>query len=41
MNSLLKNIGKRSKKAFSSQLSSQKKDKILRDYYILIKKIKN
>tara|TARA_B100001093_G_scaffold66329_1_gene56303 strand:- start:1014 stop:2264 length:1251 start_codon:yes stop_codon:yes gene_type:complete len=40
MNSLLKNIGKRSKKAFSSQLSSQKKDKILRDYYILIKKNK-
>ena len=40
MNSLLKNIGKRSKKAFSSRLSSQKKDKILRDYYILIKKNK-
>ncbi len=40
MNSLLKNIGKKSKKAFSSQLSSQKKDKILRDYYMLIEKNK-
>ena len=40
MNSLLKKIGKKSKKAFSSQLSSQKKDKILRDYYMLIEKNK-
>ena len=41
MKSLLLNIGKKSKKAFSIQLSSKKKDKVLKDYFILIKKNKN
>ena len=40
MKNLLINIGKKSKKAFSKQLSSKKKDKILKDYYQLIKKNK-
>ena len=38
MKNLLINIGKKSKKAFGKQLSSKKKDKILKDYYQLIKK---
>jgi glutamate-5-semialdehyde dehydrogenase len=40
MKNLLINIGKKSKKAFSKQLSSKKKDKILKDYCQLIKKNK-
>ncbi len=40
MKSLLMGIGKKSKRAFSYQLSSKKKDKILKDYYLLIKKNK-
>ena len=40
MKNLLINIGKKSKKAFSIQLSTQKKNKILKDYYLLIKKKK-
>ena len=36
-NSLI-NIGKKSKKAFDYQLSSKKKDKVLKNYYQLIKK---
>ena len=38
MKNLLINIGKKSKKAFTSKLSSKKKDKILKDYYQLIDK---
>ena len=34
------NIGKRSKKAFSFELNSKKKNKVLRDYYNLIEKNK-
>ena len=40
MKNLLINIGKKSKKAFSNQINSKKKDKILKDYYLLIKKNK-
>ncbi len=40
MKSLLINIGKKSKKAFSNQINSKKKDKILKDYYQLIEKNK-
>ena len=40
MNNLLKNIGKKSKKAFSIQLDTKKKDKILKDYLYLISKNK-
>jgi len=36
MNNLLKNIGKKSKKAFSVELETKKKDKVLKDYYLLI-----
>ena len=32
------NIGKKSKKAFSSPISTKKKNKVLNDYCILIKK---
>ena len=39
MNNLLINIGKKSKKAFSVQLNTKKKDKVLNDYLHLI--IKN
>ena len=39
MNNLLRDIGKKSKKAFSDQLSTKKKDKVLKDYLFLI--IKN
>ena len=40
MNSLLKNIGKKSRKAFSIQLDTKKKNQVLKDYYILITKNK-
>ena len=40
MINLLKNIGTKSKKAFSYKLSSKKKDKVLKDYYQLIEKNK-
>ena len=40
MNNLLKNIGKKSKKAFSFQLNTKKKDKVLKDYCLLIEKNK-
>ena len=40
MKNLLINIGKKSKKAFSNQINSKKKDKILEDYYRLIEKNK-
>ena len=39
MSNLLRNIGKKSKKAFSDQLNTKKKDKVLKDYLFLI--IKN
>jgi len=41
MNSLLKKIGKKSKKAFSIQLTTKKKNKVLKDYMHLISKSKN
>jgi len=40
MKNLLINIGKKSKKAFSIELNTKKKDKILKDYYLLIRKNK-
>ncbi len=40
MKNLLINIGKKSNKAFSIQLSSKKKNKVLKTYYLLIKKNK-
>ena len=40
INVLLKNIGHKSKKAFASQVNSKKKDKILKDYYLLIERNK-
>ena len=40
MNNFLKNIGHKSKKAFSTQINSKKKDKVLKDYYLLIMKNK-
>ena len=40
MNNLLKNIGEKSKKAFSFQLNTKKKDKVLKDYCLLIEKNK-
>ncbi len=40
MKNLLVNIGKKSKKAFSNELDSKKKDKVLKDYYLLIHKNK-
>ena len=40
MINLLKNIGKKSKKAFSIQLDTEKKNKVLKDYLILISKNK-
>ena len=36
-NSLI-NIGKKSKKAFAQKLDSKKKNKVLKDYYLLINK---
>ena len=41
MKNLLINIGKKSKKAFSIQLNTKKKNRILKDYSSLIKKNKN
>ena len=41
MKKLLINIGKKSKKAFSNQISTKKKNKILSDYSQLIQKNKN
>ena len=38
MKTLLKNIGKKSKKAFSIQPDTKKKNKVLKDYLQLIKK---
>ena len=40
MNNLLINIGYKSKKAFSTQIKSKKKDKVLKDYHLLIMKNK-
>jgi glutamate-5-semialdehyde dehydrogenase len=40
MKNLLLNIGKKSRKAFSNELSAKKKDKVLKDYYQLIEKNK-
>ena len=40
MNNLLINIGKKSRKAFSVQIQTEKKNKILKDYYLLIQKNK-
>ena len=40
MNNLLKNIGKKSKKAYSIQLNTKKKNKVLKDYCLLIEKNK-
>ena len=40
MNNLLKNIGKKSKKAFSIQIDTKKKNKVLKDYLDLILKNK-
>ena len=40
MNNLLKNIGKKSKKAFSFKLNTKKKNKILKDYSLLIERNK-
>ena len=38
MKNLLINIGKKSKKAFVQKFDSKKKDKVLKDYYLLINK---
>ena len=40
MKNLLIKIGKKSKKAFASQIHTNKKNKILKDYCLLIKKNK-
>ncbi len=40
MKNLLIQIGKKSKKAFSTQQKTKKKNKVLKDYLILIKKNK-
>ena len=40
MKKLLHSIGKKSKKAFSCQINSKMKDKVLKDYFLLIKKNK-
>ncbi len=40
MNNILKNIGKKSKKAFSIQPNTKKKNKVLKDYHLLIMKNK-
>ncbi len=40
MSNLLIDIGKKSKRAFSKQLETKKKNKVLKDYYLLIKKNK-
>ena len=36
MNNLLRNIGKKSRKAFSTQINTKTKDKVLKDYLFLI-----
>ena len=41
MKKLLISVGKKAKKAFSHQIDSRKKDKILKDYYLLILRNKN
>ena len=41
MKNLLLNIGKKSRNAFSKQLNSKKKNKVLKDYHKHIKKNKN
>ena len=41
MNNLLKNIGKKSKKALFTELNNKKKDTVLKDYFLLIIKHKN
>ena len=41
MKKLLLNIGKKSKKAFSTPINSTKKNRVLRDYVQLIEKNKN
>ena len=41
MKKLLHSIGKKSKKAFSYQINSKTKDKVLKDYFLLIKKNKD
>ena len=38
MNNLLRNIGKKSRKAFSTQINTKTKDKVLKDYLFLILK---
>ena len=40
MKNFLTKIGENSRKAFSLQINSKKKDKVLKDYYSLIKKNK-
>ena len=40
MKNLLFNIGKKSRKAFSEGIDTKKKDKVLKDYYLLINKNK-
>ena len=40
MRNLLTKIGKKSKKAFSTQLKTKKKNKVLKDYLTLIIKSK-
>ena len=40
MKNLLVNIGKKSKKAFSNELDTKKKNKVLKDYYLLIQRNK-
>ena len=40
MKNLLINIGNKSKKAFSIQLNTRKKNKVLKDYYLLVEKSK-
>jgi glutamate-5-semialdehyde dehydrogenase len=36
MKNLLLNVGKKSRKALSNELDAKKKDKVLKDYYLLI-----
>ncbi len=40
MKNLLINLGKRSKKAFLNEIDTKKKDKVLKDYYLLIQRNK-
>ena len=41
MNNLLRNIGKKSRKAFSAQINTKTKDKVLKDYLFLILRYRN